>query len=399
MKSTLLTISVILFHFHTSYAQWTRVNVIPNQDIIALAMLGDTLIAASDTNFIYKSWDGGISWTTVTISSQPILLNTLITIGNTMYVGTFNDGIFSSNNGGAAWKHTGANLPAVSGIESHSGRIYASTLGDGVFIFDSISDDWVALNDSLPSYSFNVNTILSIHNELLIGAGANGTLYRLNQNANSWGEEFYYGILRPGLQIQKLMTDSNSIYAVNGSRIIRSDDDGLNWADDKIGSHNGYSRNIYVGTTDLYTVTNIIPEGAWIQKRNKSATIGSTWDKDEEFISTGYIYDVIETEGKVFLGKSDGLYTQQPTTGLNQNSSENIRVDLFPNPSGKAGFTISAAQPVHTFTITNSLGQIIMTEVRDEKQFMINLELDPGMYIIKLNTSGGFEILKKIIIH
>jgi hypothetical protein len=217
----------------------------------------------------------------MTVSSNPIIIICLKVIGDRIYVGTNSDGIFSSSDYGHTWLNTGSNLLPVIGIEARGSDVFAATLGNGVYVLHQNSGDWTPFNNSLPSYSVNVFTMLSTPASLFIGAGANGTFYRYNFDANAWNEEFYYGFLRPGLLIQKLINNSDTLFAVNGNNIIRSDDNGLNWADDVAGSHDGFSRTIYSGTNNYYTITNRIQGGTWIQQRSRLSASGTSWAINE----------------------------------------------------------------------------------------------------------------------
>lgn len=304
MKRIIIIIAVTLFSLNYSAGQWTKINSVPSRHIVALATMGDTILAASDTNMLYKSVDGGISWNPVVVSNSPIRIITLKVIDDTIYVGTNNHGIFCSADYGLTWVNSGVGLPAVTGIEKKGNDLYAATLGNGVYIYNQNTSNWIPFNNSLPSYSVNVYTMLGTFDLLLIGAGANGTFYRYDFNSNAWNEEFYDGLLHPGLLIQKLINNSDTIFAVNRSRIIRSDDNGLSWTNDKIGSHDGISRTIYTGTNYHYTITNTLTFGTWIQERIKSSAAGSTWATNEEFIPNSFAYDILEFQNKLFFSQS-----------------------------------------------------------------------------------------------
>src|SRR5258705_10007608 len=281
MKNIIIIFTIALFNVSHSIAQWVKINVIPTQDIVALTAYSDTILAATGSNLIYKSMDGGTNWDSIIVSNSPVIIITLKVIDDTIYVGTNSHGIFYSADYGQSWFHKGSNLLPVTGIEKKGNNLYASTLGSGVLIYNQNFCDWTPFNNSLPSYSVNVNCILSTSSALLIAAGANGTFYRYNFNINVWNEEYYYGLLKPGLQIQKLINNSDTLFAVNGNRIIRSENNGLSWTNDKVGSHNGFSRTIYSGVPNHYTITNVINGGTWIQDRDKLSVSGTSWSSNE----------------------------------------------------------------------------------------------------------------------
>ena len=315
MKQTMQIILLLLLlpSLSKTFSQWTKVKSIPTNDIILLTVSNNNIYAASDSTEIYKSSDMGITWNTLTVSSSPIDITSLIFFNNKIYVGTFRFGIFSSSDNGSIWQKSNSNLVSISDFAVKDNLLYASTFGDGVAVLDTNTNQWSFINDSLPSYSVNVQKIIGHPNFLIIAAGANGTYYKYNFSTHSWDESFYYGILRPGLQINNLINDGNTIFAVNGNRIIKSSNAGESWVDDKIGTHNGFYRNIYAGLNTYYILTNLITGGTWIQKRDKYLNSGTTWGTKEEFLPSGFSYDIIEYNNKLFLAKDDGLYVKSIT--------------------------------------------------------------------------------------
>lgn len=398
MKNIIIVTIIALFNLNNSVAQWTKINALPTQHIVALTVFGDTILAATDANLLYKSVDGGNNWSSIVVSNNPIVIITLKVIDNKIYVGTNSDGVFTSADYGLTWLNTGSNLLAVSGIENKGTDTYAATLGEGVYIFDQGINNWIPFNDSLPSYSVNVFTILGTANSLLIGAGSNGTFYRYHFNTHSWNEEYYYGILFPGLQIAKLINNSDTIFAVNGNKIIRSEDDGLNWTDDKIGSHDGANRTINAGASTYYTLTNLFAGGTWIQQRSKGSASGTTWATNEEFLPDGYSYDLLEFQNKLFLAKADGLYTRDLLQGVNNPLNNETDVKIFPNPSDASAIHISGDNQVNKFTIATIPGQVLYSENVGKNEFTIQPNLTPGVYLINLTLSNGQNVIKKLIV-
>jgi Secretion system C-terminal sorting domain len=398
MKNIITILAISLFSLNHSAAQWVKINAIPTQNIVALATYGDTILAASGTDSLYKSIDEGISWSPLTVSNSAIVIITLKVIDDTIYVGTNSNGIFYSADYGQSWFHKGSNLLAVTGLEKKGNNLYASTLGSGVMIYNQNACDWIPFNNSLPSYSVNVNCILSTANALFIAAGANGTFYRYDFNLNAWNEEYYYGLLKPGLLIQKLINNSDTLFAVNGNRIIRSEDNGLSWTNDKTGSHNGFSRTIYSGVPNHYTITNVINGGTWIQHRDKLSVTGASWASDEEFFPTGYSYDILEFGNKLFLAKADGLYVKQLALEVNDLTHNKNDIQIYPNPSDGSAIKISGHDQINELIIFNAQGQILFSQKIDKSEFTIRPDLSKGIYFINLSFSGGKRIVSKLII-
>jgi len=309
MMKNLYLFHVLLLLVSPSFAQWTKINSVPNNDIVSLVVDNDIIYAVSDLNEIYKSSDG-IVWSSMRVSPDAVDISSIIFFDTKIYVGTFNFGVFVSSDKGNTWQNNGSGPSQISGLAIKNNILYAVTLGDGVAVLNSATGRWSSFNNSLPSYSVNVHSVVGSPGSLLIAAGKNGTFYRYDFNVNEWNEEYYFGRLRPGLQINRLINVADTLWAVNGNNIIKSSNAGISWDEDKVGTHDGDSRFISAGNINCYTLTNLFPTGTWIQERGRNAAIGSTWLPNEEFLPTGFCYDIIEFKNKLFLGKQDGLYSK-----------------------------------------------------------------------------------------
>ena len=313
MKKTFLNVFFLL-PFTLTFAQWTKISSIPSRSIVALVVHNSAIYAASDSNIIYKSADG-FNWTATSVSNVPVEIISMIFYNNDLYIGTGDVTVFNSSDDGITWHNNALSAIPSSRFAVSNNILYGATFGDGVYELNTNTNKWLPFTNALPTYSYNVQNIISAPNFLIIGAGSNGTFYRYDFIRNQWNEEYYYGRLRPGLQINRMIANANTIFAVNGNRVIRSNNAGVGWADDRTGTHNGADRNIYSGSANNYTLTNEVPRGTWIQQRNKNAAIGESWSTNEEFFPTGYSFDIIEFNDNLFLAKDDGLYFKTIAAG------------------------------------------------------------------------------------
>jgi photosystem II stability/assembly factor-like uncharacterized protein len=409
-KRTLL-IMIMLLSGNQIFAQWIKVSSIPNNNIVALKVDQNTIYAASGTNEIYKTSDNGLTWTTLTVSRSPIDITSLIFYKQKIYGGTFRFGVFTSKDNGNTWENSDPNLMFISDFAVKDNVLYASTLGRGVAVLDTNTNKWLFINDSLPDYSINVQSIIGSQNFLMIAAGANGTFYKYNFGGNNWNEGFYYGFLRPGLLIDNLINNADTILAVNGNRIIKTSDAGENWINDDAGAHNGFYRNTYTGSKRQFILTNLPEGGTWVQMRDKYANSGTSWEPGEEFLPGGFSYDIIENDNKLFLGRNDGLYVESLVTGNKENGrnadipTDNKLDQNYPNPfnpSTTINFQITNAGFV-SLKVYNILGKEVATlvnEVRPTGNYSVWFDanaLSTGVYFYQL-TAGNFIQTKKMIV-
>lgn len=398
-KMVLIIFTLLLFNINSVFAQWTLLNTIPNQDIIVLRSHQNAIYATTLSNVIYKSEDLGNTWSSINISNNSIAIQSLEFIDNYIFVGTVSNGIFQSIDGGLTWQNTIGNILPVTGFVKKGNSIYAGTLGNGVYVYNSLNNNWLPFNNSLPlNVAGSVNCIASTNNYLFIASGGNGVFHKYNFNINAWEEGYYYGILSPGLEVSDLENRDDTITVVNGNRVIKTLNAGLSWANDNIDARNGIDRIIYNGNTEQYIITNSLTGGSWIQKRNKNSSIGTSWAIDEEFITNINSYDILEFQGKLFLATDTGLYQKNLTLSIDDPTEVNIDIEIFPNPSSGREIQIRSKKNIKSFSILNSIGQNIHNEIVDKNTFSVENKLPIGTYFLKFSTTEGIIIVKKIII-
>lgn len=396
MRNIVLFTVITVLNFSGVSAQWTKITSLPTNDIVALAVHSETLYAVSDSSTMYKSTDGGVGWSEILVSPHAVELTSISFFNGTVYVGTYRSGVFQSSDNGATWQNIGLANTVVFKFLVKDNVLYAAT-DNGVAVFNAGLKQWSYMNNSLPSYSTRVDQIIGTPNHVIIGAGANGTYYRYDVANNQWIEHFYYGHIAAGLQVSSMVNFFDTVYAANGQRIMRSDNGGETWVDDAIGSHKGYLRVMYIGKKDCYSVTNTATGGTWIQQRGKSAT-GSSWAINEEFLSNGFAYDIVEFQNKLFLAKSDGLYVKNITLGVGNPSGSSTDVNVFPNPSHSKSVNITCGTVISGYSIVNSKGQPVLSGAADSNAFTIQMDVVAGVYFVQLSMPDGHIVVRKFIV-
>jgi photosystem II stability/assembly factor-like uncharacterized protein len=186
---------------------------------------------------IYKSGDGGSSWTELSPSSYH---NSIFSIATgpkgKVYIGTENDGVFGSNDYGASWPAhyaptSNSNVFAVA--VNQRGHIFGGTLGpdDGTQIGGVIRSTnsgvrWTHHRTGLLNTTINVLAINS-RGEIFAGTESAG-VYRSTDNGESW-LAVNQGIMSstvPGIAIHQ---SGATFAAVDGVGVMRSSDHGASW--------------------------------------------------------------------------------------------------------------------------------------------------------------------------
>jgi len=390
---------ILWLNNYNAIAQWTKLNSIPTQDIVALELDQNTIYAATLSNIIYKSIDGGSTWTTISVSNNPLVIQTIEFIDNILFVGTVNDGIYQSADNGNSWQNTIGDILPVTDFTKKAQDIYAATLGNGVYIFNPILNTWVPFNHSLPlNVAGSVNKMASTEDYLFIASGANGVFHTYNFSTKQWEDGYYYGSLAPGLEIKDLIHSADTIMVVSGNRVIRTENAGQGWTNDAIGSRNGIDRKIYRGSNDHYLVTNLIQGGSWIQKRNQYASNGVSWANNEEFIPDVYAYDILEYEDKLFLATAKGIYQKNITINNHDPNNPTTILQVFPNPTKGNEIYINCDKNIESISIINGLGQKIYFKKINNDKIKLDFNLDHGIYFFHFSLSNGIQSVEKIIV-
>jgi photosystem II stability/assembly factor-like uncharacterized protein len=398
-KILIFLILVLLLSIGNTFGQWTKINSVPSVNIVALAVNNNIIYAVSGTNKIYTSSDAGVNWNELTVSANPADLTSITFFNNNIYAGTFTHGVFKSSDNGITWQNNSSNPLFISDFAVKDNALYASTLGNGVAVLNTIANTWSFINDSLPTFSVTVQSITSSPDYLMIAAGSNGIFYKYDFNGNYWVEGYYYGILKPGLQIDNLISNADTIFAVSGNKIIRSNDAGATWADDTSGTQNGARRNIYAGETNHYTLTNLAPVGTWIQHRDRYAGTGTSWASDEEFLPDGFSFDIAEYNQELFLAKNDGLYFKSIVTEVKENKvNSSFKFYVYPNPSPGGAINVESEKNIVSLEVFNIIGEVVYRTEVNRQHFQINSYLPNGIYFVRLNLKDEIRTSKLIIL-
>lgn len=398
---TILKLALALFWMNGAVAQWIRIEAIPSQSIGSLAVNSDTIYATSLNNVLYKSSDGGSTWTMLTVSPMPIAINTVGFFNNRIYVGTEHHGIFYSTDNGVNWQQIVTNTYGISGFTVKNNTLYAGTKGNGVLMLNNATDTWLPMNNGLSlNFSGTVNSILSTSDYLFIDAGANGTFYKYDFSADNWQEGYYYGSYIPGLSMSHVINNGPVLFAAGGRRLTKSIDSGNNWMSDNVGTHIGMDRRICEGTENHYLITNTFDgtNGSWVQKRSKSSAIGSSWAIGEEYLADGYCYDVLEYQNKLFLAKADGLYVKNMGLGVAIPAAFTDLI-LFPNPSEGKTIQVWSGIEVVKYSIFNTMGQLVKEAKAGTTSFNIQSDFQRGVYLVVFSLFDGSIAEKKLVVN
>ena len=191
-------------------ANWIHTSL-NDKDVRALGIDPDGNLYAGTWGLgIYKSTDGGATWTEANNGLEYKAVSALVVDSNSdIYVGTFGGGIYRSVDDGESWSQLDVGYPYIwsLGVTS-TNNVYAGTYGSGVYFTKDGGSTWSKSNGNLSSvyvYSITVDASDNVY----ISTWSHG-VYKTKDTGLSWSS---YGLAGTGVSSIMLNTGSTSIYA------------------------------------------------------------------------------------------------------------------------------------------------------------------------------------------
>lgn len=222
------------------------INYGPKDDIFTLAIdhsNPDTMYVGTQTQGVFKSIDGGLSWAQNNSGLVNMKIGTLAIdphLSTTIYAGTYgtdgtNGAAYKSKDSGENWVNIsnglgGAYVLSLAIDPLYSSNIYAGT-SDGIFKSTNGGERWQALNTGIPDpYILHLVTdSLSPSNVYAISFG--NSEHNIIKSTN--GGDDWFDINTDFTNIVELVIDPqmpNTLYAGTDSQgIFKSTDAGKNW--------------------------------------------------------------------------------------------------------------------------------------------------------------------------
>jgi photosystem II stability/assembly factor-like uncharacterized protein len=193
---------------------WDTVNTgLPfPRNTFAVAVSGAYIYAASKSSMNVSTNNGG-TWkrTDTTGTTVPYkLFSCLATKGSFLFAGTYNDGVFRSNDNGVSWTALRTGLPTnlyVSSLDINGTSILAGTL-NGIFLSTDNGDTWNAKNTGILT---NICAANFIGSDIFTGTYNTGDTYLSKNDGTTWSS------IRDGLPKSSLTT-----FLKNGSNVFAS---------------------------------------------------------------------------------------------------------------------------------------------------------------------------------
>ena len=207
------------------------------------------IIYAATNDYIYKTRDGGQTWTNLSqgmTHSRVIALAIDPAYPATVYAGTKGDAVFKSHDGGQVWRSMRAGLDDVTITavvnqfvfdQADNTHLFVATTM-GVFETTNAGDSWTKRMDGMKEVLMVVTLGLDPTRPAILYAGTSGGVYKSVDQAGHW-EKVNNGLVSPAiikssraLNVTAVLVDPHepdTVYAATLEGLYKSTDAAASW--------------------------------------------------------------------------------------------------------------------------------------------------------------------------
>lgn len=349
--------------YPNSKSLWLYINTI--------LMSGDRLFIGTEEDGMYSSKDFGETWTPVNIDLKQVRVYSIIGNPSNLIVSTRN-GIFRSTNNGETWIALDKTFSrfTYTTIALHDSILY--TGDNGVHYTSDYGEKWININEGLRNTAVND---LSLSAENLIAKVYTQGIFLSTDNGIKWS------LISDNLQVNEFSSiacDEKNIIVGTNDEIFLSSDRGENW---QLILKNKGVRKVFLIGNNLFAYVN--------NDLMRSTNLGKNWDT----CLTRVIVKSIEKSGDFLFLVSDGKKGTLRSTdnGLNWESlniGEDCRIYSLKSRAGK----LYASAVKCGIMISSDNGETWLSYDNDFKYFGFNNLTAYGEYIFATSEKLGVFI-------
>ncbi len=356
-------------------AEWFQVEQIPGGEFLSLTSDGPQLMAGG-SGIVYRQSSCGADWEAGNLYSPTTdNVSAMILIGDRLFAGGYNEGVYESTDGGQSWQPRntgliglGANSPLAFARRGDS--LYVATAGAGVFVMDlDGAASWSPYRDGLGSSTeWTVNSLADVAGVLVAGAGANGTAARRAGDAAAWESHEFSEFKGEPLMMLDVEAEGSAVYGVASDGLYFSANAGESWEQYQTNTGLIGDGAIAVVANGVFAMTNRLGQGTRIYRR-----VQGSWALYDELAQV-YAWDMTIHCNRIYLATTDGVWYRQldatdaPDDGPILPESFTLEQN-FPNPfnpSTSIEFSLGRGGRVK-LSVYNVLGQLVAALVDEER--------------------------------
>ena len=395
-----------------SQSQWVQTNTPPGGSVWAMEAIGNNLFAGATNGGVYFSNDNGVNWVQRNGLFPSMQVYSLAVNGTDIYAGTggaFGVGVYKSSDNGLNWTNvTPSTMNSSTDVRSlavNSTHIYAGTSGGGGIFMSLLngisSSSWSSFNTNLTNQ--DTRSLKIKGTTIYAGTYGNG-VWVSPLNSPSWS---LTSSTMPGNSdyIQALDVSGSAIFAGNISGLpvlYRSTDNGITWIqsntsifnDKPVYAINSNVNNVYVGTEGAGMFLSTDNGVNWSQYNQGFQDISGNW-----FCNQINVRSIVFTGTNIFAGTDCGVWKRSLLAlGINEFRDNNLFV-LYPNPNnGKFKINISSINKIN-IEIFNLLGEKIYATsnfIQQSNEIDLSNSIK-GIYFVKIYDGEKVQTEKIVI--
>lgn len=299
-----------------------------------------------------------------------------LTIQNdTLYLGTLSNGIYRSTDGGSSWTQINNGITSLQiwNIAYVNGALFASSTNGTVFKSTDGGNNWVLSNTGISTTTIIRNFVF--FNNKIFATSTNKGIYISNDNGNSWTQH-NSGIV--GLVAEPLLVVDTDLFVGVNQKVYKYDSANQNWISKSTGIPNNTVTSLTYIKDNLQNIS-LFESTVNTNDVTISTNKGDSWAIAKNGLPNVGVYSLLCIGTDVFLGNEYGVYK---TT--NQGASW---VDI-------SGFPFSSTA---TFLSKSSTDLFVIQGAKIWKKTLNNLGVGEAKYSLKFNlypnpTNGNFNI-------
>ncbi|NOT60690.1 MAG: cadherin-like domain-containing protein, partial [Acidobacteria bacterium] len=296
-------------------AGWQQTGGPTGGGIRALAVSGTAIIAASLQGVLFRSTNGGASWTEVANSGNFEAFWAVTATGSRVYAVT-SSRVLVSNDNGATWTNNAATYPSgvVTSLVANGNTVLLALIAQpatsGVYRSTDGGTTWTFSNTGITS---TFVTALSLSGSVALAGGASGGIFRSTDSGANWAAV-------AGQQqtiIESFAATGTTFFAANSNgAILRSTDNGATFGNFSV--IEGAATALFLDSGNLYASTAQI--GIFrIDSAGATTFLGSTGLEGEEInalVVNGGALTAASLFNGIFRSTNNGQSFSPSNTGL-----------------------------------------------------------------------------------
>jgi|GEM_PF-4365298 len=232
---------------------WTNTGIQFNSGIYCFESNPTSIIAIENPDHVYISNDNGITFqltsTTIPVNEQ---INSLLTYGTEIFIGTTRYGIYYSPDNGNSWTtlNNGISRTPTYTLFTHDSDLYAGG-NHGVFYSPDHGANWECRNEGIDKYE--APDKIMTQGENIYGLSMGEGMYHSGDNGNAWSPiNNGLQILGPGAwPVDFNVAGTNLILGNQNSGVFFSADSGKTWQNKNSGLPCPGAQRVAVSGTDI----------------------------------------------------------------------------------------------------------------------------------------------------